>query len=52
MTETATASEQLSRQDLNDIWWLLDYHGTKMWPPEKAKRLADLIKAAEKVAAQ
>jgi hypothetical protein len=48
----ATVDDGLTRQDYNDLWYLVDYHGSKMWPPEKAKRLLSLIKNAEKASAE
>ena len=49
--ELGTLEAKLTRQDYNDIWFLVDYYGAKMWPAEKVQRLLSLIKNAEKSSA-
>ena len=40
-------TDALTRQDFNDIWYLVDYYGSKLWPQEKLKSLLTRIKNAE-----
>lgn len=51
MADKQEAAE-LTRQDYNDIWYLVDYYGSKMWPLEKLKSLLLRIKNAENSAAE
>jgi len=50
--DTEIAVNELTQQDYNDIWYLVDYYGSKMWPAEKLARLRVLIKQAEKSLAE
>jgi hypothetical protein len=48
VTETFyEADHKLTKQDLDDIWYLVDYHGTKMWPDVHVQRLLTGIKNAK-----
>ncbi|MCJ2186268.1 hypothetical protein [Novosphingobium beihaiensis] len=49
---TEKVDDKLTSQDYNDIWYLVDYYGRKMWLPEKVQRLRLLIKDAEKSSAE
>lgn len=42
----------LSAQDYNEIWYLVDYYGGRMWPAEKVQRFRTLIKQAQRASAQ
>lgn len=44
---TETKGKELTSQDYNDIWYLVDYYGSKMWPKEKVQELRLRIKKAE-----
>ena len=49
---TEELDDKLTSQDYHDIWYLVDYYGSKMWLPEKVQRLCLLIKDAEKTSAE
>lgn len=44
----ALLDDKLTRQDYNELWYLVDYYGSKMWPADKVQRLRSLLKNAEK----
>lgn len=35
---------KLTRQDYNEIWYLVDHHGTKMWNDDQVKLLLSRIR--------
>lgn len=52
MTNEKPVTDKLTRQDYNDIWYLVDYYGSKKWPADKLEVLRTRIKNAENSAAE